>query len=505
LQKQVHEAKAINLPNLVMQPQQTIESQQFSTHGEWCGPNVPRKGHNPKPIDELDRACRRHDKAYERGFVRGADAQFVRDTAKIPTVAAQLHRAAFVAKQAAGLSKDHSTEVVMYKPPARDLVGVELNPGPKGKMVGPVISAKAYGALLKGMQHKKTKPKRGRKQKKSGRTNAQLTFNKINNTGVRGTSSAVIPFDEFITSVNGSTGTNLDFNTAFLVNPGQALTFPLLSKEAVLWERWEAVEDFQVYYKRIVSEYNSNGSAGKVVLAYLADPKAPPPADIQHVESTDVHADGMPCENITLRIPKEIINNGKIKFVRPGNLPGSSAITDYDGGKFYSCTYGNNATTSIGELRIKGKVRFKDRIDESTTVPPILFSTTSFFDNTPGSITSSTVSPLQLASSNVNALNVVNTAGSMVLPLGSYIIRAWCVLIATTTPLTSDELYINYNNALASVASKRTMLAAAGIYTDTLFTEAFIQSNGVDATVINLYAVFANTCTSQGQVTIQAI
>ena len=37
----------------------------FPVYGNYCGPSHPKKGTNPKPIDETDLACRMHDACYE--------------------------------------------------------------------------------------------------------------------------------------------------------------------------------------------------------------------------------------------------------------------------------------------------------------------------------------------------------------------------------------------------------------------------------------------------------
>jgi len=37
----------------------------FPIYGNWCGPNHPKKGTNPEPIDATDQACKNHDKCYD--------------------------------------------------------------------------------------------------------------------------------------------------------------------------------------------------------------------------------------------------------------------------------------------------------------------------------------------------------------------------------------------------------------------------------------------------------
>ena len=37
----------------------------FPVYGNYCGPDHPKKGTNPIPIDKTDLACKSHDKCYE--------------------------------------------------------------------------------------------------------------------------------------------------------------------------------------------------------------------------------------------------------------------------------------------------------------------------------------------------------------------------------------------------------------------------------------------------------
>ncbi len=53
----------------------------FVFHGEWCGPDHPKKGSSPEPRDELDSLCKRHDTCYEtRGYYScRCDVELARD------------------------------------------------------------------------------------------------------------------------------------------------------------------------------------------------------------------------------------------------------------------------------------------------------------------------------------------------------------------------------------------------------------------------------------------
>jgi len=85
--------------------------------------------------------------------------------------------------------------------------------------------------------------------------------------------SRVVEEDEFIADVNGSTQFT---TTAYPYNPGQVLTFPRFSKEAVLYEKY-MTESIVFYYKRTVSEFSADGQTGKVILSFDYDAADAPP------------------------------------------------------------------------------------------------------------------------------------------------------------------------------------------------------------------------------------
>ena len=57
------------------------EVSEFYKYGNWCGDNHPAdSSENPKPVDAIDEACRRHDLAYDTGKNHGeADAKLSRE------------------------------------------------------------------------------------------------------------------------------------------------------------------------------------------------------------------------------------------------------------------------------------------------------------------------------------------------------------------------------------------------------------------------------------------
>lgn len=56
----------------------------FPVYGNWCGPDHPRKGTNPPPVDAVDAACRKHDFCYaHKYFACDCDNQLLADLATI--------------------------------------------------------------------------------------------------------------------------------------------------------------------------------------------------------------------------------------------------------------------------------------------------------------------------------------------------------------------------------------------------------------------------------------
>jgi hypothetical protein len=181
--------------------------------------------------------------------------------------------------------------------------------------------------------------------------------------------------DEYIGEINGTTSFAC---TAYAVNPGQIAIFPWLYKLAALYEKYR-FEMLEFYYKPEVSQYATNGQAGKVMLSFDFDSSDPPPTIKQQVEDTYPHADGMPYETIRLNLdPKELSNFVKMHYVRTASLPGGSDIKTYDVGNLNVCTTGNTNTSVLGELRVRYSCRLDVPILQSVAIAPKNYSMSSF-------------------------------------------------------------------------------------------------------------------------------
>jgi hypothetical protein len=171
--------------------------------------------------------------------------------------------------------------------------------------------------------------------------------------------------DEYIGDINGS----VTFATSqYNVNPGQAATFPWGSRISQLYEEYD-FEMLEFYYKREVSEFATNGQAGKVILSFDYDASDTAPTTKQQVEDTVPHVDGMPCTPVlALRIDCARVRKNPAKYVRPGAQPANTDIKTYDCGVLSVSTQGNTNTSLIGELHVRYRVRLSEPVLESSLV-----------------------------------------------------------------------------------------------------------------------------------------
>jgi hypothetical protein len=177
--------------------------------------------------------------------------------------------------------------------------------------------------------------------------------------------SQIISEDEYIGEVNGS----VTFaTTQYTVNPGQASVFPWGNKIASLYERYK-FRLLEFYFKREVSEFATNGQAGKVILSFDYDASDSAPTTKQQVEDTVPRKDGMPCTPIIkLSIDCATLAKNPCKFVRPGAQPANTDIKTYDAGNLYVSTQGNTNASLIGELRVRYVVELSEPVLEPVSI-----------------------------------------------------------------------------------------------------------------------------------------
>jgi len=303
---------------------------------------------------------------------------------------------------------------------------------------------------------------------------------------------------EYIGEITASS-TSFVVNTTLACNPGQAGTFPWLAKKALLYEKYQ-FKSLEFVYKPEVSQYASLGTTGKVILSFDYDASDSPPSSKQNAEDTDPSADGMPYEEIVLKMkPSELHKNSDAKFVRPGGLPGGSDIKTYDCGNLYVSTSGLEANSgTLGELWVRYNCVLSVPVLESTNVAPTNYFVSSQQD-TAASLTSTIpYQPLFAAAAsttvvNVNGIGLVNTSGSLVPPAGNYFMDVDATFTnGTGNDITTAVLDITKNSNIQGGASE---FDGPGLQIVSLHKSIYISCNGTDAITILLQGTFTNATT----------
>jgi hypothetical protein len=310
--------------------------------------------------------------------------------------------------------------------------------------------------------------------------------------------------EEFIGAVTVANQPNFNV-VSYPVNPGQSSTFPWLSLMAPQWEKY-TFNMLEFYYKREVSEFNAAGQAGKVIFSADFDASDAPPSTKQQMEDSVPHADGMPCENLVLKLPKNQMHwNSLAKYVRPGGLPGSADIKTYDVANVHIATQGIPANNEIGELRVRYSCTFSVPVLDSTTAIPANNSVALFESSAGEALTSTVAKTMLLASATTNGLLAVNTAGSIVLPPGNYLADFDCAFAnAGGNNCTVAQLVLLKNGT--PIANTTQAFVGPALQTISQAGTTFVRSNGTDVFIMNCSATFgASTETGTGSLRFVAI
>jgi len=165
--------------------------------------------------------------------------------------------------------------------------------------------------------------------------------------------------DEFIANVTGSsTSSAFTISNTINVNPGLIASFPWLAGEASRYNEYE-FEYLEYYYKRTVSEFNSGGQTGKVLLFFDPDATDVAPTTKQQIEDSVYHNDGMPSDPlIRLPIDCQRLNKNIAKYVRTGANPANTDLKTYDVGILYAAADSTSTSSNIGELRVRYRIKF---------------------------------------------------------------------------------------------------------------------------------------------------
>lgn len=165
---------------------------------------------------------------------------------------------------------------------------------------------------------------------------------------------AIIRHREYVADVIAGVGTPTGFDLiALAINPGQAATFPWLSKVAANYESYQ-FDLLKFCYE--TEAPTSLGGTLIMTLDYDASDSAPTTKQQAMAYRSAVRsAPWSPCEHLSLM---EDLRKSKTNFVRPGPQPINTDIKTYDIGNLFLISQGvTTPAAAMGELYVEYSVR----------------------------------------------------------------------------------------------------------------------------------------------------
>jgi len=240
--------------------------------------------------------------------------------------------------------------------------------------------------------------------------------------------SFVVPIDEQISLINGSTGFQV---TPITVNPGNPLFLPFMSRTAQNYERYEFL-DLEFHYKPSASVFATVGAQGFVGISATMDAAQAPPSNQAQAEILH-HSQIVETAKIcSLKLPKSFLQSKSLReqfFVEQnGTVPGGSDPHTYICAQAFVWTNGQANTNQIGEVRVTGKLRLTNpALEQSLAFQPnynaAMFSITSVVpaaSGTPANVPFTNTNTGAITGV-VNGLGITLSGGAMTLPPGNYI------------------------------------------------------------------------------------
>lgn len=314
--------------------------------------------------------------------------------------------------------------------------------------------------------------------------------------------------NEYLADVS-SQGADFSIAARFPLNPGLALSFPWLSKQAAQYEKY-IFKAVTFYYTPMVTQYVSTANTGKVLMSCDYDAADAAPVNKQVMEDTDPHADGMPYQTLNLKLnPYQLHEMSVAKFVRTGPVPGGTDVKTYDAGNVWIATVGQSASGLIGELRVEYTVELL--VPSLYTGLTVTNNSVSYSVN-PAAVnitTSSTWQSFVLTApgSNLDGLGGQGWGTSTVtFPPGAYMIYASGSFANASNSINTVGLRILIDGAnLPGVPTQNTLAGATWFVTQCNDQGFFVPANPWTLQV-QLFANWTSgTCTGAVQVTVQAV
>jgi hypothetical protein len=221
-------------------------------------------------------------------------------------------------------------------------------------------------------------------------------------------------------SVAGST--SFTTQNTIVLNPGILLTSASsetwLEQQAKLYEMYRWIS-FRVVYEPIAPT-STQGDVG-IIMEYNA--LSPPPGT--EIEAYDHMGSqiGPVWKPMTAFLdPKKLKALGPYRYVRTSNVFGD--LKTYDSGQVFIVTNNETGTSTIGKVFIEYEVEFLNPVLNDASTALVAEATSFYTLTTPQSYTTAVASNVHFANQVYNPLTIVNTNGSMVLPVGTYMFTA---------------------------------------------------------------------------------
>jgi hypothetical protein len=196
--------------------------------------------------------------------------------------------------------------------------------------------------------------------------------------------------------------------------------------------------------------------------------------------------------------------------VRTGGVPGSTDIKTYDGGKIYVSTSGNQSTATIGELHVRYEVEFEVPVLDSTT-GAMPNNSVAYYQSASAEAAGATgvTANLALATEVTNGISAVNTSGSVVLPVGNYLLDLNLFIANSATANVNWEIDVlsGGTSILAtSILLGGTMVGNTNNNTESRGATFWYASDGTSALTFPVTAAYSSgTVTMAGALRIMSI
>lgn len=223
-------------------------------------------------------------------------------------------------------------------------------------------------------QQKKTSPKNRNIQNDSKFVEAPIAKSMTRRTQkpfmeTKPNGDAHIRHREYVADIVAGTGTASVFTTTtYAVNPGQATTFPWLSRISTNYESYS--------FNSLRFDYETEAPStlgGTLVLTLDYDASDPPPTSKQQAmtyRSAVRSAPWSACQHTSI---KEDLHKSKTNFIRPGLQPAGTDIKTYDIGNLFAISQGvSTASAVLGELYVEYDVVLMTPVYEPPSPPLVV-------------------------------------------------------------------------------------------------------------------------------------